>query len=718
MDNDLAVSGNCRATSSGALYTRGSLSLTDVQESIQAIISTEFRQDSTGPLPPIGNAWSRKALNIVETVQRIVRQASETLAFQDDAMPEPAELQPLLDSAAKVVESAGRSLATVKHGSEAVQEHKIRVMDTVKHLDVRVSHLRRCLPPPVPETTPIFVDAEPILHNPVAHLTVVAQIVVLLGTICHVVAGLGAEICEFIISSAIILVKLAMTTGLQEMTYNAHQEFTLKQLPSSLYTSLSKFNVDGEATLYAVCPSCNYTHAPSYNPISTTTSYPPRCIHRLAGEDGSRICGTALLDGQSRPIRPYLVSSFREYLVRLLANGTTEQLCDQACDEALASLQKGDANMSNIFQGEFMRTFEGPLPGKLFIDRGDKVRLAFAIHVDFFNPNGLRIRGNSDSIGIISLANLNLPPSLRYRPQNLFLVGVIPGPKKPGENQISHFIRPIIEEFQIGWERGFHISRTASSPVHGRVVEVAIALSVNDLVAARDVSGSAGHTSHYICTRCTLFRQENVRNTDHDQWQLQDTALLKRAAEEWKAAESHKTRKHLFEKYHLRWSEFWRLPYWNPPRMLVVDTMHCLLEGLVHYHCRRVLEIDAKRANERGQATPAFSYNWKPYTSLVPTSFHINKDHELAQISRIHRLLTRPFHVSATLDRLQEEDAVDETQLRKRLHGLNKPPLMFVCHSLNLLGSISSPESLQKADKERFVSLLIDWVCPTKWFLL
>jgi hypothetical protein len=703
MDDDLVDPGNGQNTSSSAPYTRGSLSLTDIWENIQAIMP---RQDSTGPLPPARNAWSRKAQNIVETVERIVWQASEKLAFQDDAMPESAVLQPLLDNAAKVVESAGRSLAMVKHRDKAVQEHRIKVMDITRNLDARISHIRSRLPPPTPEMTPVFVDAEPILHNPIAHLNAISQIVVLLGTICHVVAGLRAEICEFIINSAIILVKLAMTTGLQEAKYDAHQEFTLKQLPSSLYTALSKFNIDGEATLYAVCPSCNYTHQPSYNPVSTTTSYPTHCIHRLAGEGGSHICGTALLDGQSHPIKPYLVSSFREYLVRLLANGSTEQLCDQACDEALASLRNGETNMSNIFQGEFMRTFEGPLPGKLFIDRGDKARLAFAIHVDFFNPNGLRIRGNSDSIGIISLAILNLPLSLRYRPQNLFLVGVIPGPKKPGGNEISHFIRPIVEEFQIGWERGFHISHTASSPVDGRVAEVAIVLSVNDLVAARDVSGSAGHTSHFICTRCTLFRQENVGNTDHDQWQLQDTALLKKAAEEWNAAESHKRKKQLFEKYHVRWSEFWRLPYWDPPRMLVVDTMHCLLEGLVHYHCRRVLEIDAKRANEHDQAAPAFSYSWMPYTSDVPASFRINKDHELGQISSIHRLLTRPFQ---TPDRLQEAHAINETQLQARLLNLNKLPLMFVCYSLDLLGNTPPPEPLPKG---HFVRYLIDWVRP------
>jgi hypothetical protein len=58
-----------------------------------------------------------------------------------------------------------------------------------------------------------------------------------------------------------------------------------------------------------------------------------------------------------------------------------------------------------------MSNFEGPVSGQLFIDRGDGVWLAFAIQTDFFNPNGTRC-GNHDSIGIISLVNLNLPKSI------------------------------------------------------------------------------------------------------------------------------------------------------------------------------------------------------------------------------------------------------------------------------------------------------------------
>jgi hypothetical protein len=37
-----------------------------------------------------------------------------------------------------------------------------------------------------------------------------------------------------------------------------------------------------------------------------------------------------------------------------------------------------------------MKNFGGPVSGQLFIDRGDKVWLAFTIQTDFFNPNGTR----------------------------------------------------------------------------------------------------------------------------------------------------------------------------------------------------------------------------------------------------------------------------------------------------------------------------------------
>ena len=336
------------------------------------------------------------------------------------------------------------------------------------------------------------------------------------------------------------------------------------------------------------------------------------------------------------------MASFREYLAKLLINKEIERIIDLACDNAFSSLNNGEGLANSPFDAEFLRTFEGPVPGQLFIDRGDKVRLAFAIHVDFFKPNGVTTHSNSDSLGLISLALLNLPVDIRYLPENLFLA-VIPGPREPREHEINYYLRPIINEFCIGWERGFHISHTASSPNNGRDVEIAIALSLNDMPAARKVSGTAGHTSHFLCTRCKLFGHENIHNINCQEWSLQDVAFLRQKAEEWRDAETTEQREKTYKDHHVRWSEFWRLPYWNPTRMLVVDAMHCLLEGLVHYHCRRVLEIDADQASKTNPPPAAFSYNWLPHNWLVPKEFQVNNDAECRQINKIQQALTLPY---------------------------------------------------------------------------
>ena len=97
-----------------------------------------------------------------------------------------------------------------------------------------------------------------------SHLNVISQITILLDAIGHILASLRTEICDFIINMTIILVGLAMTNGAspQQTAYNPYQESTLKQLPTSLYTTLSEFNINGEMTLYVACPSCSYTHEP------------------------------------------------------------------------------------------------------------------------------------------------------------------------------------------------------------------------------------------------------------------------------------------------------------------------------------------------------------------------------------------------------------------------------------------------------------------------
>ncbi|KAJ3914941.1 hypothetical protein F5877DRAFT_27040, partial [Lentinula edodes] len=47
-------------------------------------------------------------------------------------------------------------------------------------------------------------------------------------------------------------------------------------------------------------------------------------------------------------------------------------------------------------------------------------------------------------------------------------------------------------------------------------------------------------------------------------------------AEKWRDARDHEERTQIEEKYGVRHSEFWRLPYWRPSKQVTVDAMHTL----------------------------------------------------------------------------------------------------------------------------------------------
>jgi len=538
----------------------------------------------------------------------------------------------------------------------------------------------------------------------------IAQMMVLLGVVCNAVMRLSGDPCNFVIGVVTIIVRMAMATGLAPNTteYNGNQCHILDQLPTSLYTTLSRFNTDNQTTVYAVCPGCNCAYKPSFNCNTAATDYPTRCTNHIVGPSGSTPCSTELLEerhGRLRPIKPFLAASFMDYLARSLADAEIERLCDQACDDAMNSLHEPpNSDVTNVFQAGFMKTFEGPTPGQLFIDRGDKVRLAFAIHVDFFNPNGTRKRGNHDSIGIISLANLNLPLSIRYQPENIFLAGVIPGWREPEKDEISHFLRPIIDDCVVAWERGIHVSKTASSQ-DGRDVEVAIILSVNDLPAARKVSGSAGVRSPFYCTVCYCSGSETMYRSDFDRWGHRDASEARMWAQAWHNAKTLTEREEIFKQRGVRWSEFWRLPYWDPSRMLVIDSMHCIFEGIVHYHCRYVLGLDSSHAKTDSPLVPAFSYNWVPYGPHVPQEYCVNRDKEVKQISDIQTILTLPVGSGP--------GSVTPDQIRGKLSSKNLSALRFVCYSLNLPQEITNEQgrSVLARTKAHYVQLLLNWVC-------
>ena len=78
--------------------------------------------------------------------------------------------------------------------------------------------------------------------------------------------------------------------------------------------------------------------------------------------------------------------------------------------------------------------------------------LSLYFHVDFFNSEGMTIYRATTSSGIIAAACLNLPLEICYKAENMYLVGVIPGPKEPHLMELNHYIRPVVDQLSDSWK--------------------------------------------------------------------------------------------------------------------------------------------------------------------------------------------------------------------------------------------------------------------------
>ncbi|KAJ3495364.1 hypothetical protein NLJ89_g10637 [Agrocybe chaxingu] len=304
------------------------------------------------------------------------------------------------------------------------------------------------------------------------------------------------------------------------------------------------------------------------------------------------------------------------------------------------------AFITSVFDADFIRNFKGP-GGTLFVDRPqNEGRYLFAFNVDFFSSECQTVRGASASSGIISAVCLNLPESIRYKKENMYIAGIISGLDEPHLTQLNHYMRPIVDDLLVSYKKGVHYSCTANHPT-GKTTRSALSISVNDLPAARKV---------------------NIEDTD---WLPKNPALQRQKAEHWRNAESSSAQEKLFSENGLRWSELWRLPYWDPANMLVVDPMHCLLEGLAQYHFHEVLKLTETAANAKVDIPDAFEYAFPLPTDLDAEKYKFGAN-DLKHIPQIQKLLISP--IESTDGSVEPNFA----QLQRGLEYKNWTALRFV----------------------------------------
>ena len=180
------------------------------------------------------------------------------------------------------------------------------------------------------------------------------------------------------------------------------------------------------------------------------------CTHHLNPET---LCGEPLLDtqpsGAHLPKKTLVYHDFNDYLAGLLSRSNIEMMIDMVCNNLTASLSSPPPHfIKTPFEAQFLREFSGPKAGQFFVDRGDEGHCTFSLHIDFFNPEGMTVHRASNSSGIISMACLNLPLDVRYKLENMYLAGIILGPKQPLLKNLNHYIRPLITQLATSWKQG------------------------------------------------------------------------------------------------------------------------------------------------------------------------------------------------------------------------------------------------------------------------
>ncbi|KAF8235908.1 hypothetical protein L208DRAFT_1254279 [Tricholoma matsutake] len=170
--------------------------------------------------------------------------------------------------------------------------------------------------------------------------------------------------------------------------------------------------------------------------------YPDHCTHQKFPD--KEPCGRSLHKKRRRgdveidvPTREYLQQEIDHYLRRLYGIPELERVLewDPLCGN--------NKEMADMWDATALRELLGEDGNSFHKAPGNERRLVFSLNMDGFNLFTNKQAGKKNSAGGIYMVCLNLPPSLQYDVENMFLVGIILGPCQPSLDAVIYTPPPI-----------------------------------------------------------------------------------------------------------------------------------------------------------------------------------------------------------------------------------------------------------------------------------
>lgn len=412
-------------------------------------------------------------------------------------------------------------------------------------------------------------------------------VVYILVAVMHIVSGLSLRDCDQLLFAQRFLIDLMIEKFCAAKGQGKHWHLT-KSVPKDARTVVHRLALKPSYKTFICCPECSACYLDDNRP----DSYPELCSSKHGSTQ--KVCGRSLQKARNIrshqydiPIRRFFYHDFKEWLGEMLCRPGMEDMMDRHFS------QSTDGTMRDIWDAPGLYEIPGP-DGHPFIreSHGNEGRYLFCFNMDGFNPFQLKQAGRSASVMGLYMVCFNLPPEERFKSENMFLAGIIPGPKEPSMQEINHFLKPLVDDLLDSYVNGVHYMRTWKHP-NGRNTRSALALIICDLPAGRQALGLTGPQSANFCSYCKLQRK-NINDLDVKSWEPRSSEEQRKLAFEWRDTLSDRRRAEITSKYGVRYSEFLGLPYLDPIRALVVDTMHAFFLRILPHHCQEIWGMDSK----------------------------------------------------------------------------------------------------------------------------
>lgn len=715
----------------GRLWSKSSPDPKDVENLNKHIPPSSCTTSTTDPIPfPLPREASRSSRPntsrndfIKESLRSLAESEQKLLGIEakiSDAMREagtlPVSLKPLFSECSEIESQLGRIQkrdASVIETKRRVSERLVRVQAALVHAKQKwKTQATQEMPqtPPNTNSTLTYTTGMSTLSiqnrltnllldhhfSPLLELTdPVIQVTLFLMVALHIVLGISRRGCHFLLEAVQYIVQLVLMRS--SSTLSQRDRKLMSDFPLDPATATAHFGLDGKHEIYAVCPNpqCHKTYKPKYMGNSPIPIYPSFCTNQ--GIQADQSCDEQLTRPQvihgvevHIPIKVFVYHDFKDWVAGLMSRPGFEAKMDSSWNQLERDSEGIPLEMRDIFHGEFLREFKG-LDGKHFSAGGDEGRYVFSLCVDFFNPGTNKQAGKKQSIGLISLVCLNLPPSIRYKSQNMFLAGVIPGPHEPPLSSLNHYLTPLVDDLVEFWEGGIHFSRTAGFPA-GRLVRCALIAVVCDLPAARKVGAFASSAHEHFCSVCHCTRSKNgYGDCDFSSWRRRTDSECRTAAEQYLNSEDNTTKQRIFDAFGMRWSELLRLSYFDVARCVVIDAMHNLFLGLLKEHFDGILGIRLAKEEKETVIKLVLPQEWENFGKR-----------EQQSIAKIKKMLEAP---------LSKQIQEDRQKVFKQFYTCHVRALAFFCHELGC-PPVDHPHAraMAKLTKTEYVNRLLAWV--------